>query len=553
MPVPEELPGAADVVVVGSGAAGLTAALAAAVAGAQTVVLEAADVFGGTTGVSGGQVWVPANPRMADLGVADSLDDARRYCLAHAPGRDPALIDAFLAAAPRMARFVEEHSPIEWRPMAFPDSYAEGPGGRPAGRNLEVSPLATDELTPWADFVTAPPYPPVLTNDEVAEHQLTAGGAPPMELIGPRMQAGEVTLGVGLVIGLLQGCRQVGVRLVRGARVRELVRAPAADAGSAGSAGPVAAVLVEQAGELRRVAARRGVVLATGGFEHDAELVGALQGVRTVPASPPQARGDGIRLAGAVGAQLARLDESWHWPVLDGHGDTWDDPAATPRAQLAISERALPHVIWVNRAGVRFVDEASHNCALAFGEIDPATAQPRNLPAFAVGDARFRSRYAVAGVPAGKPAPDWLAEADTLPELAAAIGVDADGLLATVRRFNEHVRAGRDADFGRGDSAYDRYLGDRSAEHPNLGGIEEPPFFAVPVRPGTVGTKGGARTDARAAVLDWSDRPIPGLYAAGNATAAVIGPGTLSAGMTIGLAATWGWLAGTSAAGAAPS
>jgi hypothetical protein len=290
-------------------------------------------------------------------------------------------------------------------------------------------------------------------------------------------------------------------------------------------------------------------VLANGGFEWDAGLVARLQGEPpTPPVSPPINHGDAIRLAGAVGAELTRTSEGWFWPVVSVPGEEWAD--GSPRPRLMMLERGRPHVIWVNQTGRRFVNESSHNCALALAEVDAGTHRLRNWPAWAVGDAQFRTRYPTVGAPADEPAPGWLLEAPTLSELAAITGIEPDGLGETVERFNQMVRAGEDTDFGRGASLYDRGIGDPAAPHPNLGTIEEPPFFALRVHRGTVGTKGGPRTDSRAQVLDWSGEPIPGLYAAGNAAASVIGPGTIAPGLTLGLALTWGWVAGTSAAGA---
>lgn len=528
-----------DVVVIGSGGAGLTAALAAAVQGAHVLVVESAARFGGSTSVSGGQVWVPGNHRAAELGgEVDTTEDARRYCVHHSPGRDPALIEAFLAAAPVMARGVEEHTPIRFTPMRSPDSFAEGPGGRQAGRNLEVAPLATEQFSPWQDWTWSPPYPAVLTNDEVTEHKLISGGMPPMDVIEQRIQASQVTLGVGLIVGLLRGCHSAKVEMIRNCRVVELERA----------GGAVSGVVIEHHGTTRRVAASHGVVLATGGFEHDKQLAGQLLDLPDPhPGSPPVSNGDGLRLAARAGATFGHLSESWCWPVKPSTS-TWDDPDTTPRSEIIIAERALPHVIWVNAAGRRFVNEASHNCALSFTETDPATNRPRNLPAHAIGDAQYRRRYALAGAAPNDPLPDWVRQADTLADLAAVIDVDAAGLASTVAAFNEAVNAGCDAEFGRGGGAYDRYLGDADAAHPNLGTIEEPPFFAMPVLPGLVGTKGGPPTDTHGRVLDWDGQPISGLLAAGNAADSVIGPGILSSGMTLGLALTGGWLAGTTAA-----
>jgi succinate dehydrogenase/fumarate reductase flavoprotein subunit len=538
--------GAVDVVVVGSGGAGLTAALAAAAAGTEVAVLEASARWGGTTAVSGGQVWVPNNHHMAEVGVADSVDDALSYCLDRAPGRDRALIETFVRAAPAMVRFVEAHTPIRFTPMHYPDSFAERPGGKLAGRNLEVAPIEVGDADSWQEELWQPPYPAVLTNDEIFGLGLTADPRKaPIEVIKQRAAAGQVTLGVGLIAGLLRGCGAMGVELVGNCPVRHLLR----DKG-----GTVVGVEAERDGATWRLEARRGVVLANGGFEWDSALATRLLGVpRTHPLSPPVNRGDGLRLAVEAGAELAYPGESWCWPAIQVPGETWSDSEARPRPRLVMGERSLPHVIWVNRAGRRFVNEASHNCALAFADLDPETLSPRNVPAWAVGDAQFRRRYPVAGVMPGQPTPlEWLPEATSVADLAGAIGIEAAALENTVARFNYFARAGLDEDFGRGEAAYDRYLGDHNAPHPSLGTIEEPPFFALPIHPGTIGTKGGPRTDIWARVLGWDGTPVAGLYAAGNAMAATIGPGTIAAGLSLGLALTWGWVAGTVAAGTGP-
>jgi 3-oxosteroid 1-dehydrogenase len=521
-----------DVLVIGSGAAGLTAALAAATAGASVAVLEASDRFGGATSVSGGQVWIPGNHHMDE---PDDPADARAYCVDHSPGRDPALIDAFLDTAPKAVLGIEQHTPIRFTPMESPDSFAEHPGGRLRWRNLEVAPLPTGSFTPWQEWTWSPPYPAVLTNAEVTGLKMISGGAPPMDLVGQRMRDSQVTLGVGLVVGLLRGCADAGVRLERGCRVQELVR----------SGGTVTGVVVAPG---RTFTARRGVVLATGGFEHDEAMSQRLLDLpNPTPVSPPVSKGDGLRLAAGAGAMLGHLSESWCWPVIVGDA-TWDDEAKTPRADLMIAERALPHTIWVNAAGRRFVNEASHNCALTLTETDPATNRPRNLPAHVIGDARYRERYALAGSPPGGPLPAQAVAADSLDALASVLGIDAEVLADTVATFNRDVKSGVDSAFGRGSHAYDRALGDPDAAHPNLGAVEQAPFFALPVRTGMVGTKGGPSIDGHGRVLDWAGNPITGLYAAGNAADSVIGPGILSSGMTLGLAVTFGWAAGKTAA-----
>ncbi|MBV8933155.1 MAG: FAD-dependent oxidoreductase [Kutzneria sp.] len=530
-----------DVVVIGSGAAGLSAALAAANAGVEVAVVEAADRWGGSTAVSGGGVWAPANHRLAEAGIDDSVRDALTYCLDTSPGRDRGLVETFVRTAPEVIRFIEEHSPLRFAAVpSYPDTFAERPGGKIA-RHVEPRPLTTGDLGPLESLVWPPPFgAPVLTYEEILRYRLFSGGAPPIELVERRLAAGEVALGVALVVGLLRGVTALGVRLVNNCRVRELLRTPD---------GSITGALADRGDASWQLSARRGVVLACGGFEHDPALTAELlAGPLTHPVTPPVNRGDALRLAGKAGARLARTSEYWSWPAHQVPGEAWPDADTTPRPQLTMLERMLPHVLWVNASGRRFVNESSHNCAVAFAEVDPRTNQPRNVPAFAIGDAQFRDRYPVAGAVPGEPTPSWLVEADTLAELAEALGIEAARLAATVTRFNEFARAGRDEDFGRGQTRYEHALGDAAATHPNLGTVEVPPFFAMRVHPGAVGTKGGPLTDTRARVLGWDGEPIPGLYAAGNAMAAVFGPGTVAGGLTIASALVWGYLAGRDAA-----
>ncbi|WP_187767660.1 FAD-dependent oxidoreductase [Streptomyces cacaoi] len=542
-----------DVVVVGSGAAGLSAALVAATAGARVTVLEGSARWGGATAVSGGQVWAPGNHHMAALGIEDSHQDALAYLSGHTRGREPHLAEAFVRAAPGTIRLLEELAPLEFRTIDLPDSFAEAPGGRANGRNVEVAPVELAGLGSPEELYWPPPFfRPVLTNEEIGRLRLLTGGTPPAELIAERTAAGLVALGQGLVTGLLRGCLAAGVTLLRDHRVTGLLQdggsvpgdGPGGPGGPAGGDGRVTGV---RAGG-RTFSARRGVVLACGGFEHDPALrARLLGGPEAHPVTPPVARGDALRLAGAAGAALAHPAESWSWPVLQHPGAAWAD--GTPRAELVLSERMLPHVIWVNAAGRRFVDESSHNAALAFAETDPTTGRLRNVPAWAIADAQHRARYPFAGARPGEELPPHAVAADTQAELAERLGIDPGGLAGTIQRFNAYAERGTDPDFQRGSSLYDRCSGDPRAPHPNLGTVAEPPFAAVPVLPGLVGTKGGPRTDDHARVLRWTGEPVPGLFAAGNATGAVIGPPIVSPGATIGSALVWGRLAGENSAG----
>lgn len=527
------------VTVVGAGGAGLTAALAAAAAGAEVTVLEAAGVLGGGTSISGGAVWVPANHRAGEIGITDSLEQARTYCARHLIVADESLLETFLLAAPRMARFIEEHSPVRFLPMHYPDSYAEGPGGRDAGRNLEVAPLAAADCE---DVGWPVDYPSVITNDELNTYRPHAGGQLPADLFTRRTEAGQVTMGRGLVTGLVQGCTDAGVRFLRGCRAQRLVRE---------GTGRITGVGYHHGGTELQLSCEA-VVLATGGFEHDAPLAAALQGQPVSALSTPTNRGDGLRLAAALGAQIVHTDQSWRWPAVRVPGRTWPRPYPAEAPRMLFAERAMPHAIWVNGSGHRFVNEAGHNAMLAFDHIDPRTGRLANSPAWVVCDATFERRYGLAGQPPEATVPPWIHLAGDLKELGRSMGVDPDALGGTVARFNGFVREGVDRDFGRGGSRYDRFTGDPDAAHPNLGELAVPPFYAVALSLGVVGTKGGPRTDTRGRVLDWSGAPIPGLFAAGNVAGAVLGPGTVSNGASIGVALTFGWLAGATAAGAAP-
>ena len=535
----------ADVIVVGSGGAGLTAALAAAHAGASVTVLEAHQRWGGTTGMSGGAIWVPANHLMAEEGIDDSLDDARAYCRHHAWGRDGDLVEAYLRAGPSMVRFIEKHTPVEWAVMDYPDSLPETPGFRERGRHLEVRPLDVGDIGDTDGTVWTAPFPMVLTNDELFGGCVHGGTTVPVSLIGRRIAADEVTLGLGLVLGLITGCRDAGIEMVNECRVVDLLR----DAD-----GRVTGVVAERRGERVTLTARHGVILAAGGFEHDSALAARLVGGGDLdaPLSAPVSRGDGMRLAARAGAELVHLGEAWCMPTTPVEGRIWDDPDETSRPLMLMAERFLPHTLWVDRHGRRFVNEASHNVALALTEVDPNTHEPRHAPAWVLCDAQYREAYVFAGVSPGGKLPRHVLVADTLDELAELIGVDAAELTRTVERFNGFVDEGRDADFGRGDSPYDRYNGDARAPHPTLGRVDRAPYFAVAIHRGAIGTKGGPRTDGRARVLDWDGEPIPGLFAAGGNAAAIFGPGAIANGMHLGTAMVMGWLAGTVAAGAEP-
>ncbi|KZS56777.1 FAD-binding protein [Mycobacterium kansasii] len=519
-----------DVVVLGSGGAGLTAALTAAVAGASVAVFEKAPTIGGTTAVSGGIAWIPAHHRCPDreLTVADAL----QYLRAQSWGSmDDALVETFVQTGPAMLDFVEKHSGLRFEVAdGFPDYRPELPGGQPAGgRSLSAAPFDLDRIGEWAGRITT--FPADWSNvgfDAETRARLHAGVD-----AGP----GNVCVaGTALIAGLLKGLLDTGVQPCPNAPAEELI--------VDGSA--VTGVRIARPEHSISVGARRGVILATGGFEWDPVLVRAfLRGPMHGAVSPPNNTGDGLRMAMARGAELANMGEAWWVPIVQIPGDTIDGRQRSRSVRL---ERTRPRSIIVNRAGRRFVNEACdyNSMAGAFHYLDPRGGYV-NDRGWIVFDSIHLQRYGFLGVAPAQPVPGWFCESADLAELGAKAGLDVDGLTHTIERWNRNVAAGGDPDFGRGSSAYDGYWGDQSATTlagRTLGPIDTGPYYAVPIRVGAMGTKGGPRTDRDGRVLHVSGNPIPGLFAAGNTMAGVTGRAYGGAGGTIGPAMVFGYRAG---------
>jgi 3-oxosteroid 1-dehydrogenase len=533
-----------DVVVIGSGAAGAVAALAAHAGKAKVAVLEKSDKFGGTTAVSGGVVWVPCNKHMAEVGIEDSFDDALGYVTRLTDGRsEPALVKRYLEIAPQMIDFIEGATPIAFKALGrYPDYHPEFEGGRPGGRSLDPGLFDTNTLGAWKDKLRRSP---VFGMTAMSVSEATDWGvfskpsALPFGLLAKRFKQGLVCYGGALSGGLLKALLDRGIEPMLSTGAEELIV----------EEDRVVGVRASQGGKEILIGARRGVVLASGGFEWNADLCRRfLGGPLTHPNSPPGNDGDGLKMAMSLGADLGNMAEAWWCPSLMVPGEEYDKQQLN-RGDFAT--RSLPHSVIVNRKGQRFVNEAHNYNDLmkAFFAFDPVAYERTNLPAWIVIDQQYLDRYALLTYVPGMPVPEWLIKADTLDELAATIGVDANGLGATVARFNRAALEGVDPDFRRGESLYDHFYGDPEHKpNPNLGTIEKGPFYAIQVHAGAIGTKGGARTDGDARVLRPDGTAINGLYAAGNVMAGVTGAGYPGAGATIGAAMTFGYLAGRHAA-----
>ncbi len=519
-----------DVVVLGTGGAGLTAALTAAVGGASVAVYEKSDTVGGTTAVSGGIVWIPAHHRCPDGEL--TVDDAMRYLEAQSLGAmDRHLVETFVRTGPEMLDFVEEHSELEFEvATGFPDYKPELPGGRPTGgRSLNARPFDLARLGAWRDRITS--FPVDFSNvglDAETRARIHASVDD---------DAGDFCVaGTALVAGLLKGLLDHGVVPTTNARGCELISHD----------GAIEGARITLGSKFIDVRARRGVVLGTGGFEWDPVLVEAyLRGPMHGAVSPPNNTGDGLRMAMAHGADLANMGEAWWVPIVQIPGDTIDGHQRSRSVRL---ERTRPRSIIVNRAGRRFLNEAGEYNSMAgpFHHLDPRFGY-LNDPAWIVFDALHLKKYGFLGVDPDGEVPEWYCASADLDELSQKTGIDAAGLARTIDSWNHHVAAETDPDFGRGSSAYDGYWGDTDAATParqTLGPIDTAPYFAVPVTVGAMGTKGGPRTDADGRVLHVGGEAIPGLYAAGNAMAGVTGKAYGGAGGTLGPAMVFGYRAG---------
>ncbi len=528
-----------DVVVLGTGAAGLCAALAAADSGATVGIFEKADKVGGTTALSSAVAWIPNNKYAAAAGVEDSREDGLAYLESLSHGLIlPELAEAFVDTGPELIEWLESSTPLQLRLVPdFPDYHPEHPGGKPGGgRSLEPELFSFNRIEGWGERMIGVTRPM-----RVVETPIGGGTG----FIDPSIEAERRAdriegLGRALVGSLLKGCLDHGVVPHLEHRAVELVMQD----------GTVTGVRFETPEGVVVVRARS-VVIATGGFESDEALVrDFLRGPITYPAGVPTNTGDGLRMAMRVGAQLGNMREAWWVPV-----------AALPRkspedrqpVMLVLRERTLPRSLIVNRFGKRFTNEAANYNALggAFHQFDPGSFTYLNQPCYLIFDEEFVEMYGGFGAPPGGPMPDWVTRGDNLDDLAQQIEVPSPVLEATVHRFNELVAKGHDDDFGRGDSAYDGWCGDR-AHYPStaatLGPVESGPYYAVELFSSTLGTKGGPRTDVDGAVLDVDGNSIPGLFAAGNAMAGPTGMVYGGAGGTLGPALVFGYRAGRAAA-----
>ena len=549
-----------DVLIVGSGGGGMTAALTAAASGLDTLVIEKSGSFGGSTALSGGGIWVPGAPAQRREGYRPATDGVVDYLRQITDGLvSEARIRRYVDSAPQMLAFLEKQSrwlEFVWKP-GYADYYPELAGGSELGSTINVPPidlraLGDDEQLLLSPLALAPKgiwLGPKELRSFYQIRQSWAGKRVLLKLVARMVRArvfGErmAAIGQSLAARLRLALKELGVPLWLDSPMVELIT----DAG-----GSVTGAVVERDGTRQRIGVRRGVIMASGGFDHD--LAWRKEHLPVVDQDwsfgNPASMGDGIRAGQKAGAATDLLDEAWWFPAIQ-----WPDG----RMQFMLNERMMPAQFIVNGEGRRFINEAAPYMDFGHAMIEGQQSGVTHIPCWLITDHRSFNRYVVGGhlpipkvpgapVPTGRKVPPAWLESGVVKaamdwgEMAAKIGVPAEQLRSTAARFNELARNGHDDDFNRGDSVYDNYYGDPTLPNPNLYPLGKPPYYAFRIVLGDLGTSGGLRTDEYARVLRADDTVVPGLYAVGNTSAPVMGRSYAGAGATIGPAMTFGFVA----------
>ena len=544
-----------DVVVVGSGAAGLTAGLTAKLQGLKSLVIEKTDRYGGASAISGGALWIPNNHVIKGAGVPDTHELARQYLDSTIGDRVPeALKEAYITRGPEMLRFLynkTNHMRFQYA-KGYSDYYPEKLGGLSQGRSIE--PLIFD-LTKMGTLANnmrrATLSTKGFTMNSYEFHKVnmitrTLKGKTTALKLGMRLVKSKVTksepvaLGEALVARLRLSLAEANGELWLSTTFKDFIM----------DNERVVGVVIERDGQELRIEAKRGVVLSSGGFSHNQALREKYLPAPTNVAwtsSPEGQTGDIIEPGVKIGATLDLMDKVWGAPsVIDPQGQPF----------FLVADRGVPNMIVVDSAGQRFVNEAApyHEFVDTMYKHQAATKQA--VPSWILIDASAKSRYIFTGLFPGQAFPkSWydhgiVKSAETIDELARLMDVPPESLVETINRFNTFAQNGHDDDFYRGDSAYDNYYGDPTLQNPNLAALKKAPFYALRLYPGDIGTKGGLVVDEFARVMKEDGRPIEGLYASGNCSASIMGETYPGPGATIGPGMTLSYVATTHMANA---
>ena len=553
-----------DIVVVGSGAGGLLAALVAAKNRGDVLIVEKDKLWGGTSATSGGGIWIPGSDQAKAQGFEDNLDDAFKYVRALSADNVPdANIRAFVDNAAPMLRWVTANTKVVYTAQPYPDYHAENPGGSTKGFRTHLPelfdgkllgddlktqrfPSPAASLFGYLQWTFAETYELLYRTKGWFKHLIVNMGKYWFDWPF-RFSSGKdrrLTLGNALTGGLKLALNEANVPLWLETPLQELVR----DAN-----GRVIGLVVLKNGKPFRIAARKGVVLATGGFDKNQAMRDThapLYPKAQLSGGVTSNTGDGINAGQAIGAGTMNMQSAWAAPVFYVPGED--------RGRLVTIERALPGCIMVNQKGERYLNEAASYHIVGQQMARRAHEHGDASPSWMVFDARYRHDFPMG--PLLPLVPDWLQtggvkeimkKGRTIEELASAMGADPALLKATVARFNAGAAVGEDPDFHRGEAAYDKMYGDyRHQPNPCLRPLTEAPFYAMPIYPGDIGMNGGLSTNAKAQVVDTEGMAIEGLYAVGNTAASSMGESYPGAGVTIGPAMTFGYIAARELTGA---
>ncbi|MFJ4052776.1 FAD-dependent oxidoreductase [Pseudomonas sp. NPDC089743] len=556
-----------DVLVIGSGAAGLAAAVTAAWHGQRVTLVEKDAVFGGATAWSGGWAWVPRNPLARRAGIEEDIEQPRTYLRNELGAHyDAQRIDAFLEACPHMVAFFEQHTALQFADgNAIPDMHGDTPGAAIGGHQVIAAPYDARQLGALLPRLrrtlreTSFMGMPIMAGADLAAFlnmtrsprafwHVCKRFARHLYHLARHGRAMHLVNGVALVARLAKSAEDLGVRLLESAPAKRLLMEDGQVRG---------AVIATAQGDLTLRA--NAVVLAAGGFAHDPERRRQLfprdaSGHDNLALPPRSCSGDGLRLGEAAGGVVATdLKSAVAWAPVSKVAHRDGSVGHFPH----IIERGKPGIIGVLANGKRFVNEAHGYYDYVAAMLD-ALPQEEEACSWLICDHRFLRRY---GLGHARPAPlpvgphlrsGYLKRGASLDLLARACGIDPAGLSATVAEYNRHARQGQDPEFGRGSTPFNRKQGDPHHKGPNpcVAPIEHGPFYAVKVQPGCFGTFAGLRTDGHARVLDEQGQPIGGLYAAGTDMASVFGGWYPSGGINLGPALTFGYVAGRHIAGA---
>ncbi len=563
-----------DVVVIGSGGGAMTAALVAKDCGSKTLVLEKSSLFGGSTAISGGSIWIPNNHLMAKAQLSDSPEEALSYLRSITSGCvAEELLQAYVESSPEVVAYLEKNSPLRFEISTdYPDYYPHVEGSKPeGGRTLESLPFNLRKLGERGKELRVPgPHLLILgrwmIRSAEARDMVSASLRSRFAilrsfaayLLNPTRSFARrdtrLTLGNALCGALRLALMERSIPLWLESPVTKLI--------SEGER--VVGVEATRSGQPTRIRARQGVIVAAGGFDKNPALRQAhhfSSDCATWSSGSPENTGDAIRMGVEVGASLGNMEEAWWMPttMVPGHllpwyakGSWWTELSREQGRDFPwflLPDRSLPGSIIVDASGSRFTNEAAPYLDVGHAQLERHQQGAKAIPAFQITDHRFHMRYPLGPIMFGMPTKKFvqsgfLKKADSLEELARQCGIDPQGLVSELERYNASALKGKDPNFQRGATAIDRYYGDSLVQpNPCVAPIEKPPFYAIKVVPGDLGTKGGLRTDAHARVLREDDSPIPGLYATGNCSASVMGASYPGAGGTIGPSMTFGYRA----------